>query len=1070
MVSGFGGGFVTGVIGQAVIEVVLDNSGIDKSMTATQKAIGGAAVASFGVATVQALNFESAMANVAKTTNLQGRALTDLGHQFRDMATSDIPMTASALAGIGATAAQLGVQAADIAEFTEVVAKLGTATNVVGEQGATDLARFLNVAGESTAMASNVASALVDLGNAGASTEADILSLALRTAAAGRQLGLTTGDTLGLANAMSSLGLNAEAGGTAISRVLLDIYAKSQKGAQGLSQYAEVAGITSERFLELVRTNPVEALTAFIGGMATAEQRGFNLIAMLDEMSLGDVRVRDTLLRLAGAQDLVTESVARGNRAYAENTALEQEFELFRDTTINQLKLLANQFLELGIIFGSSLLPALREAVTVARGALSVFSQLPEPVQALIIGTTGLVAVLPVLVTAFNAARTAVLGLNVAMLANPVTAAVVVAGLGAAAVGLHLLGQAATDTGDQIKYVDGVLAMLDETTEALASPIERAITEAEGLAKVLEQAAAPAWGATDAFEGVTGATEEQIATARQLVEQYGTVPAALAAVTGLLGELHVRQKDAAESAAEAAGGARDMGVALLELNPRIMATAVALQLMSDLANRNPLALMNFAQGLMRVRQVVAAQAGVEKLVNFIVGDIASVGGGSGGGSGGAAPTAVERMTDAFDAFGDRAPKALRAARAELLMYRTAAAQAGDTTRRDLIDQLLAMDPTVSQMRNAIRGLQAQYGDLAAEATESARVLQEASQIAADAWETLHGRAVSEADRAGGLIVRALREQADQALAVELRSIEERRARRQADYDQQVADLRRHTDALLAPLQAELDALDAAGTADELKALDDAIALAWDPRERAKLEQQRVELLRRIRADELRDEMAGIEENHDRQAEALRRHLDDQLADLDAAERRTRDLYAATTEQFALEEQARKMLLEGNLEAMTELIRTYLGESWVQEFQSFGERVINGPLANLKGELQDIMSLMGAVGAPSGPSGGRSAAMQAAIDRIAGAKASGSALDAMRLPGLRSAFEAQFGIPAPLASGGVITRPTFAYLGETPRARPEIVSPEHLMRRIVREESGGAGASSSCTTTPCWTGR
>lgn len=38
----------------------------------------------------------------------------------------------------------------------------------------------------------------------------------------------------------------------------------------------------------------------------------------------------------------------------------------------------------------------------------------------------------------------------------------------------------------------------------------------------------------------------------------------------------------------------------------------------------------------------------------------------------------------------------------------------------------------------------------------------------------------------------------------------------------------------------------------------------------------------------------------------------------------------------------------------------------------------------------------------------------------------------------------------LASGGVITEPTLAWVGETARARPEIVTPEYLMRDVVRD--------------------
>ncbi len=48
------------------------------------------------------------------------------------------------------------------------------------------------------------------------------------------------------------------------------------------------------------------------------------------------------------------------------------------------------------------------------------------------------------------------------------------------------------------------------------------------------------------------------------------------------------------------------------------------------------------------------------------------------------------------------------------------------------------------------------------------------------------------------------------------------------------------------------------------------------------------------------------------------------------------------------------------------------------------------------------------------------------------------------------------VHAALARGGVVTRPTVARLGETAGSRPEIVTPEHLMRRIVAEALDGAG--------------
>jgi phage-related minor tail protein len=44
----------------------------------------------------------------------------------------------------------------------------------------------------------------------------------------------------------------------------------------------------------------------------------------------------------------------------------------------------------------------------------------------------------------------------------------------------------------------------------------------------------------------------------------------------------------------------------------------------------------------------------------------------------------------------------------------------------------------------------------------------------------------------------------------------------------------------------------------------------------------------------------------------------------------------------------------------------------------------------------------------------------------------------------------------LAGGGVINQPTLAWVGETAASRPEIVTPERLLRQIMRDEGGGRG--------------
>lgn len=89
---------------------------------------------------------------------------------------------------------------------------------------------------------------MVDLGNHMATTEKDIVNMGMRIAAAGSQVGLSQAQVMGMAAALSSLGLEAEAGGTAISKLMMEVQTSVETGEGALEDYAETAGMTAEQF------------------------------------------------------------------------------------------------------------------------------------------------------------------------------------------------------------------------------------------------------------------------------------------------------------------------------------------------------------------------------------------------------------------------------------------------------------------------------------------------------------------------------------------------------------------------------------------------------------------------------------------------------------------------------------------------------------------------------------------------------------------------------------------------------------------------------------------------------
>ena len=242
----------------------------------------GAAVVGLGVLAVREfVQWEAAMVGVAKTVDATTEMIAELGSAF--MALSEtIPVAAVELANIGEIAGQLGIAVPNILDFTEVIAALAVSTNLMAEAAATGLARLANVMGTSQQQFGRLGSVIVDLGNNLATTEAEILTFATRMAGAGRIARLTEAAVLAIGAAMSSVGVEAEAGGTAVQKVLIQINTAVQQGGKELAAFARVAGKDASDFAEAWRDDAGGAFTDFIEGLGRSGQRAATVLEELD--------------------------------------------------------------------------------------------------------------------------------------------------------------------------------------------------------------------------------------------------------------------------------------------------------------------------------------------------------------------------------------------------------------------------------------------------------------------------------------------------------------------------------------------------------------------------------------------------------------------------------------------------------------------------------------------------------------------------------------------------------------------------------------------------------------------
>jgi len=344
-----------------------------------------------------AIDIESAFAGVRKTVDATEEEFTKLKQGFITMSTdmkNGVPLATEELMKIGEAAGQLGIHKESILGFSEVMAKLGVATNLSGEQAAMSLARLANIMQMPQDQFDRLGSTIVDLGNNLATTEAEIVEMGLRLAGAGNITGMTEAQVLSFAGALSSVGVEAEAGGTAFSRVMLEMNNEVMSTGKNLQVFAAVAGMSAQEFAEQWRSNAAGALVAFIEGLGRINQSGENVVPVLEQLGLGEIRVRDALLRAAGAGDLFAKSLEIGSQAWEENNALNKEAEERFKTTAMQLQFLKNNLRVVAAAFGEALLPVINGAVESLGPMLDGLSKISEPVKKAILAIAALTAVI----------------------------------------------------------------------------------------------------------------------------------------------------------------------------------------------------------------------------------------------------------------------------------------------------------------------------------------------------------------------------------------------------------------------------------------------------------------------------------------------------------------------------------------------------------------------------------------------------------------------------------------------------------------------------------------------------
>lgn len=322
---------------------------VRNTMLATSMALGA-----MNIATIKmAMDYETAMAQISRTTGARGAELEALEDDFRELAQT-IPTAFKDLAEIGTLGGQLNIPQAQLADFTRTVAQFTATTNVSVKDSATAFGRLDALLDDVNGNYDALGSSILQVGVNSVATETEIIATTNQITAAGQQAGFSAKEIIGLAASYASLGVAPEAARGTTIRFFSTINTAVAESNENLEALARLAGTSAADFADAWDNRPGEAMNQLLAGMNAASDSGANLENVIRSMGITAVRDINALLKLAQNSDIVAQSFTEAAAGFDNGTALGSAFAVQAETMASKLQMLVNSFQALFAELGSS--------------------------------------------------------------------------------------------------------------------------------------------------------------------------------------------------------------------------------------------------------------------------------------------------------------------------------------------------------------------------------------------------------------------------------------------------------------------------------------------------------------------------------------------------------------------------------------------------------------------------------------------------------------------------------------------------------------------------------------------
>lgn len=318
--------------------------------------IAGAGAAALAVPVKIAIDYESAMADVAKVVDgLKDEAgkitpaYTAMSNQILEM-TTRLPMAAKDIAAIVAAGAQSGIAKNELIGFAESAVKMGVAFDITADQAGQSMAEMRTAFKLTQPQVIALADRINYLGNTSPNKADKIMEVVQRIGALGEVGGFASSSIAAMAASLTSV--EPDVAATGIKNMILAL-TKGESATKEQSAAYKKLGLDSVQVSKDMQTNAEATVAKVMTGIQKLEKH--EQVAVTN--SLFGAEALPIVMQYAQGLDTLEKNLNAVSDAKVYAGSMEAEYAARAATTENNLKLAQQRVAAIAITIGNHLLP-----------------------------------------------------------------------------------------------------------------------------------------------------------------------------------------------------------------------------------------------------------------------------------------------------------------------------------------------------------------------------------------------------------------------------------------------------------------------------------------------------------------------------------------------------------------------------------------------------------------------------------------------------------------------------------------------------------------------------------------